>query len=169
MHSIDDLRQRARARLPRVIFDFIDGGAGNEAALRRNEEAFQSLRLVPRAFVSHGRRELGTVLFGQRHALPFGVTPMGLCNLAWPGTDQALAAAAAASGFPYVLSTMASTSIEDIAAVAPDHTWFQIYLGGDAAVADAEQKAADDVGRHAALTEARRKPAPRLEDRHGRK
>lgn len=136
MFSVAELRLRARARLPRVIFDFIDGGAGDEAALRRNEAAFQDLRMVPRVFRSCGTRDLSTELFGQRYAMPFGVTPMGLCNLAWPGTDLGLARAAAAAGIPYALSTMASTAIEDIARAAPGHTWFQIYLGGDAATAD---------------------------------
>jgi (S)-mandelate dehydrogenase len=136
MHSVAELRLRARARLPRVIFDFIDGGAGNESTLRRNEAAFQNLCLMPRVFMPCRDRDLSTVLLGRRYALPFGVTPMGLCNLAWPGTDQALAAAAARSQIPYVLSTMASTTIETIARMAPEHTWFQIYLGGDPATAD---------------------------------
>jgi len=136
MHSVADLRLRARARLPRVIFDFIDGGAGNEATLRRNEAAFQDLRLVPRVFMPCRDRDLSSVLLGRRYALPFGVTPMGLCDLAWPGTDRALAAAAARSHIPYTLSTMASTTIEEIARIAPEHTWFQIYLGGDQATAD---------------------------------
>lgn len=135
MHSVADLRLRARSRLPRVIFDFIDGGAGNEATLRRNESAFQVLRLVPRVFMPCRERDLSTVLLGRRYALPFGVTPMGLCDLAWPGTDKALAAAAARSHIPYALSTMASTTIEEIARIAPEHTWFQIYLGGDQATA----------------------------------
>jgi isopentenyl diphosphate isomerase/L-lactate dehydrogenase-like FMN-dependent dehydrogenase len=119
-----------------MIFDFIDGGAGNEATLRRNEAAFQDLRLVPRVFLPCRDRDLSTTLLGRRYALPFGVTPMGLCNLAWPGTDQALASAAARSRIPYTLSTMASTTIEEIARIAPEHTWFQIYLGGNQATSD---------------------------------
>lgn len=130
MHSVAELRLRARARLPRVVFDFIDGGAGNEATLQRNESAFQDLRLLPRVFAPCRSRDLSTTLLGQRYGMPFGVTPMGLCNLAWPGTDLGLARAAAKAGIPYALSTMASTSIEDIARAAPDHTWFQLYVGG---------------------------------------
>ena len=89
------LRLRAKARLPRVVFDFIDGGAGAEASLRRNEEAFGDLCLVPRVFRPCRERDLATTLLGQCYAMPFGVTPMGLSNLAWPGTDNALASAAA--------------------------------------------------------------------------
>lgn len=136
MHSVAELRLRARARLPRVVFDFIDGGAGDETALRRNEAAFQQRSLVPRVFRPCRERDLSTTLLGRRYALPFGVTPMGLCDLAWPGTDRALAAAAARAQIPYALSTMASTTIETIAGIAPGHTWFQIYLGGDPATAD---------------------------------
>lgn len=136
MHSVAELRLRAKARLPRVVFDFVDGGAGDEGTLRRNENAFQDLRLVPRVFQPCGSRDLSTQLFGQRYAMPFGVTPMGLCNLAWPGTDIGLATACARAGIPYALSTMGSTSIEQIAAAALGHAWFQIYLEGDGATAD---------------------------------
>jgi isopentenyl diphosphate isomerase/L-lactate dehydrogenase-like FMN-dependent dehydrogenase len=169
MHSIADLRLRARARLPRVVFDFIDGGAGDEATLRRNESAFQELRLVPRVFVPCRTRDLSTTLLGQRYAMPFGVTPMGLCNLAWPGTDLGIARAAAGAGIPYALSTMASTSIEDIARAAPQHTWFQLYVGGDAAIADSLIDRALAAGiRTLVLTVDANFTARRLRDRRNR-
>ena len=166
MHSIAELRARARARLPRVVFDFIDGGAGDEATLRRNEAAFQALRLVPRVFAPCRTRDLSTQLLGQRYAMPFGVTPMGLCNLAWPGTDRGIAAAAAQAGIPYALSTMSSTSIEDIARLAPEHTWFQLYVGGDAAIADSLLDRAEAAGiRTLVLTVDANFAARRLRDR----
>lgn len=169
MHSVAELRLRARARLPRVIFDFIDGGAGNEATLRRNETAFQDLRLMPRVFAPCRSRDLGTVLLGQRYAMPFGVTPMGLCNLAWPGTDLGLARAAAKAGIPYALSTMASTSIEVIARAAPDHTWFQLYVGGEATMADSLLDRAIAAGiRTLVLTVDANFTARRLRDRNNR-
>jgi len=169
MHSVAELRLRARARLPRVIFDFIDGGAGNEATLQRNESAFQDLRLLPRVFAPCRSRDLATTLLGQRYALPFGVTPMGLCNLAWPGTDLGLARAAAKVGIPYSLSTMASTSIEDVARAAPDHTWFQLYVGGDAPVADGLLARALAAGiRTLVLTVDANFAARRLRDRRNR-
>jgi (S)-mandelate dehydrogenase len=166
VHSIADLRLAARARLPRVVFDFIDGGAGDETALRRNESAFQDLRLLPRVFTPCRTRDLSAELMGRRYAMPFGVTPMGLCNLAWPGTDMALAGACAGAGIPYALSTMASSSIEDIARTAPGHTWFQIYLGGDAATADSLLERAEAVGIETlVLTVDANFPARRLRDR----
>ena len=166
MHSVAELRARARARLPRVVFDFIDGGAGDEATLRRNEAAFKALRLVPRVFAPCRTRDLSTQLLGQRYAMPFGVTPMGLCNLAWPGTDSGLASAAAQAGIPYALSTMSSTSIEDIARLAPEHTWFQLYVGGDAAIADSLLDRAEAAGiRTLVLTVDANFAARRLRDR----
>ena len=166
MHSIAQLRLRAKTRLPRVVFDFIDGGAGSEDTLRRNETALQDLRLVPRVLRPCRQRDLSTELLGRRYDLPIGVTPMGLCNLAWPGTDQALAAAAADANIPYALSTMASTSIEDIARLAPEHAWFQIYLGGDAATADRLLARADAAGmRTLVLTVDANFTARRLRDR----
>ncbi len=166
MHSIADLRARARVRLPRVVFDFIDGGAGDEATLRRNEAAFQAVRMVPRVFAPCRTRDLSTELLGQRYAMPFGVTPMGLCNLAWPGTDKGIAAAAAQARIPYALSTMSNTSIEDIARVAPEHTWFQLYVGGDAAIADSLLDRAEAAGiRTLVLTVDANFPARRLRDR----
>ncbi|MEI7783904.1 MAG: alpha-hydroxy acid oxidase [Betaproteobacteria bacterium] len=166
MHSIAQLRLRAKARLPRVVFDFIDGGAGSEDTLRRNETALQGLRLVPRVLRPCRQRDLSTELLGRRYDMPFGVTPMGLCNLAWPGTDQALASMAARANIPYALSTMASTSIEDIARLAPEHTWFQIYLGGDAATADRLLERAEAAGiRTLVLTVDANFTARRLRDR----
>ena len=91
---------------------------------------------------------------------------MGLCNLAWPGTDKGIAAAAAQARIPYALSTMSSTSIEDIARVAPEHTWFQLYVGGDAAIADSLLDRAEAAGiRTLVLTVDANFPARRLRDR----
>lgn len=166
MHSIAQLRLRAKARLPRVVFDFIDGGAGNESTLRRNESAFEDLRLVPRVFQPCRERDLSTTLLGRTYAMPFGITPMGLCNLAWPGTDLALAAAAAGANIPCALSTMASTSIEEMARLAPEHLWFQIYLGGDPATADRLLDRAEAAGiRTLVLTVDANFTARRLRDR----
>ena len=136
LHTIDHLRSAAKARLPRVVFDFMDGGAGREDALRRNIAAFEPFRLLPRALVNCVNRSLEKSIFGQRFALPFGVAPIGFANLIWPGTDLALARAAAAENIPYTLSTLASTTIEDAAETAKDNFWFQLYAGRDQAIVD---------------------------------
>ena len=118
LHTIADLRLLARRRLPRAVFDFIDGGAGEEYSVRRNQDAFCEVRLLPRVLQPCVTRDLSTRLFGVEYSAPFGVCPMGLGNLTWPGTDEALMAATAAAGIPYSLSTAGSTSIERLAALA---------------------------------------------------
>lgn len=134
-HTIAHLRTAAKARLPKMVFDFIDGGAGSEGALVRAEQAMNEVCLVPRILTGAEERSSAVTLLGKTWAQPFGVAPIGLGNLVLPGTDGALAAAAAAAGIPYVLSTAATTSIEDIRAVNPD-AWFQLYVGRDSALVE---------------------------------
>ncbi len=133
-HSIAALRRQAQAALPRLVFDYIDGGAEDEAALRGNTEAFDALRLVPRAGRDVTRRDLSVGLFGRRWAMPFGIAPTGLADLARPGADLAIARAAAAADIPFVLSTTATTDIETVARAIPDHLWFQLYMPADRAI-----------------------------------
>jgi len=127
--SVDDARQHARRRLPRMVFDYIDGAAGSERALARNREALDGVLLSPRALVNVDKRSLSTRLFDRDWDLPFGISPMGMCNLSWPGGDSMLAEAAQKNGIPIGLSTAASSSIEAMAEKAGDHLWFQLYVG----------------------------------------
>ena len=136
LHTIDHLRRAAKARLPRVVFDFMDGGAGREDGLRRNIAAYEPIRLVPRVLVNCETRSISKELFGRRYAAPFGVAPIGFANMIWPGNDLALARAAAVANIPYTLSTLATTTIEQIAKAAPNHAWFQLYAGRDQAIVD---------------------------------
>lgn len=129
--SIDEARQRARRRLPRMMFDFIDGAAGQEQAKKRNREAIDKLCLQPRVLVNVDQRTLKKSLFGRQWGLPVGIAPMGMCNLAWPGADKMLAAAATHYNIPLTLSTMSSTSIEEIGNLAGDTAWFQLYMSQD--------------------------------------
>ena len=125
---VSDLRPRAKRRLPKFVFDYLDGGAGSEAGVRRNEQAFEELMLKPRALVNIESRNLETTLFGRRWAAPFGIAPIGLGNLIWPRAEEAIARAAAAADIPYTLSTAANTKLERIAEIAPGHAWFQLYV-----------------------------------------
>ncbi|MBC6404225.1 MAG: alpha-hydroxy-acid oxidizing protein [Rhodospirillales bacterium] len=131
MASVEDLRARARRRLPHFAFDFFDGGAETESNLRRNRAAFEAVTLQPRALVDVSKIDTSVCLFGQDYALPFGVAPMGFLNLAWPGTDLALARLAAEKRMPIGASTAASTSLEAIAEAAEGHAWFQLYVSTD--------------------------------------
>lgn len=145
LHTIAHLRSAARRRLPRLAFDFMDGGAGSERALARNCEAFAKIRMLPRALVGCETRRRAVTIFGEAYAQPFGVAPIGLANLIWPGADEALAAAAAKAQTPYVLSTAGTTSIETIAKIAP-RAWFQLYVGRDQAIVDDLIARADVAG-----------------------
>ncbi len=112
-----------------MIFDFVDGSAGEEYACRLNIDTIEALRLLPRVMVNVQRRNLETTLFDQSWALPFGIAPMGMCDLTWPGADAMLARAAKQYNIPLVLSTMASSSIETTAERAGEYAWFQLYVG----------------------------------------
>lgn len=125
----------ARKRLPRAIFDFIEGGAGSETAVARNRARFEQIALMPQALRDCSAAHSEVTIFGRRYAAPFGIAPMGFADLVRPGTDRALARAAKAQNIPYVLSTAATTSIETIAAIAQDNLWFQLYPGSDEAMA----------------------------------
>jgi len=134
--SIEDLRRRARARLPRMAFDFIDGGADGEETLRANEAAFARLRLRPRALVDVSRRDTSTTVLGDRYAVPIAIAPTGMSRIAARGGDLAGVRAAAAAGAGFTLSTMSSHSIEEVAGAAPDAPlWFQLYLWRDPEIA----------------------------------
>lgn len=125
--NIADLRAIARNRLPRVVFDYIDGAVEDEEGMARNRAAFERVRIIPRYLIDVAERKQTTTLFGQTYAHPFGIAPTGLANLSWPGADTSLARVAADANIPFVLSTAATTSIEEAAEAAPDHFWFQLY------------------------------------------
>ncbi|MBB1628023.1 alpha-hydroxy acid oxidase [Achromobacter sp. UMC71] len=132
-YSIERLRLAARARLPRPIFDFYDGGAEDEITLRENVGAFQRLRLAPRVLRDVSQVDMTAPLVGATAALPCAIGPTGAVGFGWRGGDVALARAAAQAGIPYALSTSATASIEEIADQAPGRLWFQAYILQDKA------------------------------------
>jgi len=144
--SVSDARKYAKRRLPRIIFDFIDGSAGEERASELNVEMIEALRMLPRVLVNVENRNHQKTLFGQTWNLPFGIAPMGMCNLTWPDADAMLARAAGQYGIPLVLSTMASSSIETTAERAGEHAWFQLYVGQSEEVAYHLIERAETVG-----------------------
>lgn len=127
--SIDDARIAARHRLPKIIFDLIDGAAGDEYASAENITQLDQIRLQPRVLVNTENRNLKKSLFGKEWSLPFGIAPMGMCDLSWPGADKILAAVAVKYNMPLGLSTMASSNIEDTFERAGTNAWFQLYVG----------------------------------------
>ena len=131
--TIDDLRRRARRRLPRAVFDYIDGGAEDELTVRANRQALARLTLRPRMLVDVGSRpDLGTTVLGQHLALPLILAPAGLVGLFWPNGEVAAARAAGRFGTIFSLSTLSVASLEEVAAGAPGTPlWFQLYVFRD--------------------------------------
>lgn len=134
--SYEDFRCAARRRIPRVAFDYLDGGSSSEIALRDSVDALDRLRFRPRALVNVDRIDISRSLFGRRYAVPFGIAPIGLAGLIWPGADRMLWEAAIAGDMPYVLSTAATATIETAADASNGHAWFQLYVAKDEAIAD---------------------------------
>jgi (S)-mandelate dehydrogenase len=125
--NTDDVAALARRYLPRIAFDFIDGGVDGEDGLTQNRRAFQRYRLVPRYLVDVEKRTQATILFGRAYASPFGVSPMSIAGFFRPGADLMIARAAAACDVPYIMSSASCSSIEAAVAEAPKNTWFQVY------------------------------------------
>ena len=129
--NLEDLRLLARRKLPRIAFDFIDGGADDELCLQRNRDAFARYRLLPRYLRDVRQRDPSVVLFGRTYSSPIGISPTGLAGLWRPDADLMLAAAARDANVPFLLSSAANASLEDGMAVAPEHVWFQMYCTSD--------------------------------------
>ena len=134
--SIEDLRLRARRRIPRFAFDLVDGGAESERNLRRNIEAFEEVELTPRYMVDVSEPDTRVTLFGQRYDAPFGMAPIGMLNAFWPGADETLARLCKRHNLPYVASSAASTTLESLAESADGNAWFQLYVSSDADVTE---------------------------------
>ena len=126
--SVEDFRTLARRRLPKSIFEFVDGGAGQELTLNANRADFERIRLLPRVLTDVSQPNLTTSLWSQTLPTPLVISPMGSCALVRPGADIAIARAATARGIPYTLSTMATTSIERMARAVEGPLWFQLYV-----------------------------------------
>lgn len=126
--SIDDLRAIARRRLPRFVFDYVDGGAEDERTLRGNREAFAQLRFRPHTLRGVADRDLSTPILGRSAALPAIVGPTGLNGLSWRNGDLELARATTAAGLPFAVSTVSMSLFEDLAREAPGRLWLQAYV-----------------------------------------
>jgi (S)-mandelate dehydrogenase len=144
--NIDDLRRMAKRHLPRICFDFIEGGLEDEHGLERNETAFRRHRLVPRYLVDVSQRDQSVALFGQKFSLPVGIAPTGLAGLFRRGADLMLAEAARDANIPFIMSGASTASIEAAAQVAPRHAWYQLYGARDMKVSEDMIRRARDAG-----------------------
>jgi (S)-mandelate dehydrogenase len=163
--TIEDMRLLARRRLPRVIFDFIDGGAGDEQGLNNNAAQFRNFRMVPRYLVDVSQRTQKQTLFGKEYSSMFGIAPTGYAGLWRPDGELMLAQAAAENGIPFVQSGSSVASIEQIAKVAPGNAWFQLYAARDPKMSTDLMRRAADVGvETVAVTVDLPVPGPRPRD-----
>ena len=129
--SVEDLRRLAKRRLPRAVFDYIDGGAEDELTLARNSEAFRRLEFRPRVLRDVSRVDTKTTLLGRELEMPLVLAPTGFCRMADPAGELAVARAAERAGLPDTLSTLATRSIEEVAEVSDGRKWFQVYVWRD--------------------------------------
>jgi isopentenyl diphosphate isomerase/L-lactate dehydrogenase-like FMN-dependent dehydrogenase len=144
--NIEDLHRQAKRHVPRVAFDYFEGGVEDERGLARNEAAFQRYRLLPRYLVDVSQVDQSATLFGRTYASPFGVAPFGVAGLLRARADLMLAEAAAAANIPYTLSGFTTGALEEAAQVAPEHAWFQLYGARDRAISEDQIRRAADAG-----------------------
>jgi isopentenyl diphosphate isomerase/L-lactate dehydrogenase-like FMN-dependent dehydrogenase len=139
--NIEDLRQAAKRRLPRVVFDYIDGGAEAEQTLRANSHAFEMVTLRPRCAVATPVCDLRATVMGTSLSMPLILAPVGSSRLMYPRGEEAAARAAGQAGIVYTLSTLSGCRLEDVAAASEGPVWYQLYLvgGRDCALAGIER------------------------------
>jgi L-lactate dehydrogenase (cytochrome) len=133
--NVADLRRLARRRLPRMVFDYIDGGADGEVTLGENCRVYADVVLRPRSAVAAKAVDLRTSVLGSELSLPVLLAPVGSCRLFWPRGEAAAARAAGAAGTAYVLSTLSGTRLEEVRAASAGPCWYQLYLCGGRDVA----------------------------------
>ena len=125
--SVEDLREKARKRIPRFAYDYLDGGCNDEVNLNRNTCEIREVQLQPDYLSKYKGTDLSTTLFGHTYSAPFGVAPIGLQGLIWPGASRILAKAAFEHKLPFILSTVATSPIEEICEITEGKAWFQFY------------------------------------------
>jgi L-lactate dehydrogenase (cytochrome) len=136
--SVDDLRTRARQRIPRFAFEYLDGGCNEDVNLKKNTDEIRDIEIEPHYLNVYKGADLKTELFGHVYDAPFGVAPVGLQGLMWPGAPEILALSAKKHNVPFILSTVTTASLERIAEITEGKAWFQLYN-------PAEDKVREDI------------------------
>lgn len=125
--DVATLKKRAKARIPKFAFDYLEGGCHDEIGLQRNRQDIQAVQLRSRLLQKFDKSDMSVELFGHTYDAPFGMAPIGLQGLMWPKAPEILAKAAADLNIPYVLSTVSSASLESIAEISEGKAWYQLY------------------------------------------
>ena len=128
LFNVEDYRKLAQKRLPKMVYDYLEGGAEDEYGVKHNRDVFQQWRFKPKRLVDVSRRYLDAEVLGKRQSMPLLIGPTGLNGALWPKGDLALARAATKAGIPFVLSTASNMSIEDLARQCDGDLWFQLYV-----------------------------------------
>lgn len=136
--GIDDLRIKAKSKIPRFAFEYLDGGCNEDINLLRNTNELREIQLNPYYLDGHHGTDMTVDLFGKTYQAPFGVAPVGLQGLIWPNSPKILAKAAFEHQVPFILSTVSTNSIEEIAKITNGEFWFQLYH-------PAEEELRDDI------------------------
>ena len=136
IHMPDDFRAVAKRKLPRAVFDYVDGGADEEIAVAANREAFIRRKLSPQLLRDVSATDLTGELFGHQFQVPLGIAPTGYTRMMHPTGEVSSCLAAKAKGIPYTLSTMGTTTIEEVAATGHPNLWFQLYVTSDRRLSD---------------------------------
>jgi len=131
IHSIEDARKLAKKRVPKLMFDFVDGSSGDEKLCEINSTALDQIRLEPKVLRNVEKRNLKKNFLGIDFNYPFGFAPMGMCNLTWPGADKMLAEESVENNIPICVSMASSTSLEEMYKLSQGHSWLQLYIYQD--------------------------------------
>ncbi|MCK0149089.1 alpha-hydroxy-acid oxidizing protein [Marivita sp. S6314] len=144
--ALSDLKARAKRRIPKFVWEYLDSATGTEATLRRNRTALDQVLFAPS--ILHGELEvdLTTALCGQSYDLPVGISPVGMSGLIWPDAERKLARAATAANMPYCISTVATRTPEEVAPHLDGNGWFQMYPPRDEGIRTDMLKRAKDAG-----------------------
>jgi L-lactate dehydrogenase (cytochrome) len=140
--SIEDLKKKAQQKIPRFAFEYLDGGCNEDVNLHKNTTELRQVELKPCYLENYRTPDMRTELFGHVYDAPFGIAPVGLQGLIWPGSPEILARAAFEHNIPFVLSTVSTSSIEKIGEITEGRAWFQLYHPAEASVRDSIVKRA---------------------------
>jgi L-lactate dehydrogenase (cytochrome) len=144
--SIDDLREKAKRRIPKFAFEYLDGGCNEDVNLVKNTAEIRMVELRPDYLGMHKGSDMCTELFGHIYDAPFGIAPVGLQGLIWPKSPEILAKAAFEHNIPFLLSTVTTSSIERIAEITEGNAWFQLYHPTENKIRDQMMKRAEAAG-----------------------
>ena len=143
---VAELRKRAKSKIPKFIFEYLEGGCNENVNLIKNTKEISDIELKPVYITEHKEADLKTELFGHTYNAPFGIAPMGLQGFMWPNAPEILARAAAKHNIPFVISTLTTCTVERINELTEGRAWFQLYHPRETELRDKLIKKVADAG-----------------------